>query len=410
MIVATPSTAQAYMFYVNNWILGASLFLISIVSLVLLFQKSRGFEPQRLLGVAFLAIICYGLTYLAISTGTLTEFPFLYRIGCPFYYLVPPCFYLYFRFLLQDKHSLRKADLFHLIPFALAMVDMAGYYWGTTAEAKMEELLRVQNSPILVFDTGAGFLPAISHFYFRVLQSVIYLFLQWTLILSVRRAWPEPVSRAWIWLLILFESFLYGGNLVMTIFGTYRENLTLVPVVARAFQFMSGLMMLSLIAIGYYMLFKPELLYGSGFRQVGPVEKEEAAVEERELLSQSGGQPVVPALRTEHCERLEAYLKEKKPFLRKRLTLSELAVELDMPSYILSGLLNNYYEQNFNDFINDYRVEYVIERMRTDPSWKSLTMEGLALDAGFSSRTAFYTAFKKRKGMSPGSFARKSYI
>jgi len=162
------------MFYVNNWILGASLFLISIVSLVLLFQKSRGFEPQRLLGVAFLAIICYGLTYLAISTGTLTEFPFLYRIGCPFYYLVPPCFYLYFRFLLQDKRSLRKADLFHLIPFALAVLDMGGYYWGTTAEAKMEELLRVQNSPILVFDTGAGFLPAISHFYFRVLQMAVY--------------------------------------------------------------------------------------------------------------------------------------------------------------------------------------------------------------------------------------------
>lgn len=400
--------SHAFMFYVNNWMLGGSLFLIGIISFVLLFKKGRGFEPQRLLGVAFLAIICYGLTYLALSTGSLTEFPFLYRMGCPFYYLIPPCFYLYFRFSLQDKTRLSKSDLLHLVPFGLAVVDMCGYYFGMSAEAKMAELLRVQNSPILIFDTGAGFLPAVSHFYFRVFQSVIYLFLQWRLILSVWGRRPEGVNWAWILMLILFESFLYGGNLVTTVFGAFRDGVAPMPVVARSFQFMSGLMMLSLIAISYYMLFKPELLYGRGFQSVLPEEEEEDGeelVEDLEYIVLPEREQQPAALRTEHCEKLEAYLLAEKPFLRKRLTLSELAVELDMPSYILSGLLNNYYEQNFNDFINDYRVEYVIERMKKDSSWKSLTMEGLAQECGFSSRTAFYTAFKKRMGMSPGSFA-----
>jgi AraC-like DNA-binding protein len=199
-------------------------------------------------------------------------------------------------------------------------------------------------------------------------------------------------------MLSLFETFMYAGNLAMTVFGVFREEMTLVPVLARSFQFTIVLMMISLVVISYYMLFRPELLYGTGFQTSKETESASLPV------SPSEPQVVVQP-KTEYCEKLEAYLAEQKPFLRKRLTLSDLSAELDLPSYILSGLLNNHYRQNFNDFINDYRIAYVKERMKSGSEWKSLSMEGLALESGFSSRTAFYTAFKKRMNMSPGAYA-----
>jgi len=383
-----------FMYYVNQWALGGSLFLISIVSLVLLVRGGKQHLPQKILGVCFLGLIWYGITYLVVSTGNLINFPFVYRIGCPFYYLIPPCFYLYIQFSLKRKSHLRKADGLHLIPFALALVDMSAYYFGMSAEEKMSEIWRVQKSPILIFDTGAGFLPAISHFYFRVLQSVIYLFLQWRLLISARKSLQEGVDWLWIVGLSLFETLLYTGNLMMVVFGRHREDLSQAPLAARSFQFIAVLMILSLAVISYYMLFKPALLYGQEFQ-----------------LKEAGGKEIqatrevpVSLPKTEYCHMLETYLLTEKPFLRKRLTLSELAAELDLPSYILSGLLNHHYKQNFNDFINDYRIRHVINRMKNDPNWKALSMEGLAQECGFSSRTAFYAAFKKRINSTPAAY------
>lgn len=386
------------MLYVNNWVLAAALFLVSIVSFVLLFKENNGFAPRKLLGIAFIALVWYGITYLILNTGKLIEYPFIYRIGCPLFYLIPPCFYLYIRSTLNGTDRYRSRDLLHFIPVILALIDISAYYFGMSAEEKMAEIVRVQKSPILVFDTGAGFLPAISHFYFRSIQSIIYLFVQWRLIIYTRKRLSAGVNWKWILMLSLFETFMYAGNLALTVFGIFREEMTLVPVLARSFQFTIVLMMVSLVIISYYMLFRPELLYGSGFR---PSKASESAV-----LPETPSEPqVVVQPKTEYCEKLELYLAEQKPFLRKRLTLSDLSAELDLPAYVLSGLLNNHYRQNFNDFINDYRIEHVIERMSSGSEWRSLSMEGLALECGFSSRTAFYTAFKKRKNMSPGAFA-----
>ena len=64
-------------------------------------------------------------------------------------------------------------------------------------------------------------------------------------------------------------------------------------------------------------------------------------------------------------------------------------------------MLNSYLNKSFIDYINQYRINWIKESLRNPEIVQNFTLEALAYSAGFSSRSAFYNAFKKLVGMSP---------
>lgn len=106
----------------------------------------------------------------------------------------------------------------------------------------------------------------------------------------------------------------------------------------------------------------------------------------------------------EACSRrLVGLLEEEKVYKNPALTIEELAEHMDIPYYRLSELINTAFGQGFNEFINGYRVEEA-KQLLSDASFGHLTIEALAKEAGFHSRSSFYKAFKKRTGTTPTSF------
>ena len=78
-----------------------------------------------------------------------------------------------------------------------------------------------------------------------------------------------------------------------------------------------------------------------------------------------------------------------------------------MSVHHLSYVLNTYYKQRFNDFINQYRVNYVLGLLK-EMDWKNMKLEALGAEAGFSSRTTFFVTFKKVTGLTPAEYARQA--
>lgn len=102
----------------------------------------------------------------------------------------------------------------------------------------------------------------------------------------------------------------------------------------------------------------------------------------------------------ELINKLTAYMEEKKPYLDSELTLSQLAKDLNMSRSQLSQLINDGIGDNFYDFINKYRVEQV-KKLMVDPQVKNYNMLGLALEAGFKSKSTFNLIFKRFTGLTP---------
>lgn len=98
--------------------------------------------------------------------------------------------------------------------------------------------------------------------------------------------------------------------------------------------------------------------------------------------------------------KLESWMQTEKPFLDPNLTLGELSRQLGTNTTMLSRVINQGFQQNFNDFINAYRVEAVKQRLEQGDH-KQRTLLSIALDSGFNSKATFNRAFKKFTGKSP---------
>ena len=103
---------------------------------------------------------------------------------------------------------------------------------------------------------------------------------------------------------------------------------------------------------------------------------------------------------TQEIALLESYFSEKKAFLQPNLTISEVAVATGIPIRELSYLINSYYKKRFSDYLNEMRVHYFLAQVDRS-SLDILTIEAIALQAGFSSKSSFYRAFKRFYGCTP---------
>lgn len=100
--------------------------------------------------------------------------------------------------------------------------------------------------------------------------------------------------------------------------------------------------------------------------------------------------------------KLECHFENSQPYRKRGYTIGELSKEIDIPPYLLSAFINQEYAKNFNELINEYRVNYLIDQVKKEES-EQYTLEALGKEAGFNSRAAFIAAVKKLTGKNPSS-------
>jgi AraC-like DNA-binding protein len=104
-------------------------------------------------------------------------------------------------------------------------------------------------------------------------------------------------------------------------------------------------------------------------------------------------------------ERLLTVMAAERPWLEPELTLTELAQRLRTTPNVLSKVINAGCGQNFNDFVNTYRV-HEAQRKLGDPRFAHYSLVGVALESGFNSKSTFNRVFKKLLGQAPSEVAR----
>lgn len=91
-------------------------------------------------------------------------------------------------------------------------------------------------------------------------------------------------------------------------------------------------------------------------------------------------------------------------FIQPGISLTSLAKSLDTNTKYLSDVINRNKEVNFNQYINELRINYIINKMKEEPKYLNYKMYYLAEECGFSSQSTFSSVFKSVTGISPLSF------
>jgi YesN/AraC family two-component response regulator len=88
-------------------------------------------------------------------------------------------------------------------------------------------------------------------------------------------------------------------------------------------------------------------------------------------------------------------------YLKPNFSLEEAAKEMNVSKHVLSQYLNVMLGKSFTNLINEYRIEKAKELLEIE---SNLTVEGIGYDSGFSSKSTFFSTFKKITGKTPNEY------
>jgi len=105
-------------------------------------------------------------------------------------------------------------------------------------------------------------------------------------------------------------------------------------------------------------------------------------------------------------DKLKDCMETKRPWLDPDLSIEQLAASLGTPRHHVTQVINERLEKNFYRFVNEYRIEEV-KRKIADGGADRLSLLGVALNAGFNSKSTFNEAFKSILGITPTEYRKR---
>jgi AraC-like DNA-binding protein len=398
----------------SNWYINIVFFsgiLGFLVAGILIFVNKTDTFSSRLLAGFLICFSLLAVNYALMTTRFFLGYPHLWRVVGWASFSFSPLAYLYTRSALEQSYRFRTWDFLLFTPALIHAIGLIPFY-VLPAHEKVRFLETVVANPKLITAEPESLWPM----GFSVLLRVIVGIMASAGQIIILKKWKKKhssdfvnkeqnlVTFYWLFLFALVMALFWSLIAIeMIIQFTTTPDLNYVLI----FTIIGTILFVSL-----YLLVKPSILYGvRGWEQnlvtvMQPVEPETPELllekeENRNSLSFEQGRA--------YKILLEKHLNENKPFRKRGYTMAELSKEVGIPAYIISAFINQEYGKNFNELINEYRVNYLIGEMRTSVDYSQYTLEALGNLAGFNSRAAFIAAVKKTIGKNPSEvFGRRS--
>ncbi len=106
---------------------------------------------------------------------------------------------------------------------------------------------------------------------------------------------------------------------------------------------------------------------------------------------------------------LDQRIRAEALYAKPNLNIERLARLLAMPVRQLSNLINREFQQNYFEFINQYRLEAVKAHLSSQ-EWSDKSIQEIYESAGFCSKSTFFTLFRKHVGMTPTEYREKMRV
>ena len=363
----------------NILILVGAIQGLIFTTVALTFKKFRS-KSTFFLALLILAFSLNNIQYFLWETGIITAETFFGYIYFPFASLSMVLYYFYVKSFLFPKNPIKTSQKFLFLPCVLFFLSTLYYKIGNFNGTLSDSTEQFFGKLIYV------------HEIFSVLYSIILLYFSYKLILKFEKKQDSGktqiprVSLNWlkiislisfflciIWVISIYDELKYGS-----------ENVT--------FYYILWLgMSITIYVLGHIGLYRFGILQEQkNIQKFSNFTKPIIAVET--IFSQN-----------EHIDAFEKFIKSEKNYLNTQLSLDTVADKLEINKSYLSRIINSELEISFTDYVNELRIQEAKNYM-ANPEFKDYTLISIGLEAGFNSKSAFNSAFKKFAGMTPSEF------
>ena len=101
---------------------------------------------------------------------------------------------------------------------------------------------------------------------------------------------------------------------------------------------------------------------------------------------------------------LESLMKKDRLYLSKNLLSKTVCMRIGISQPDFSKLIKAQAGKNFNQYVNDYRVQYAVSKLHEPGFLNKYSLNTLSDVCGFASSASFYRAFKLNMNMTPTSY------
>ena len=368
-----------------------------VLSTTLFFKKSTNTLATRILGAFYFLLSVYALQAYIIDGGYLKHFEWFFLWPLLPYNMIFIPFYYYFKIILTDKFKWDKTELFLLIPFFLGVIDVMYVY--LQPESFYNSIIsEAISTPEKRLNVQYWLLSLDQHLLMRHLWQLGVLTVLFPEIKFFIKNGEEDELKSILnkWLMVFWGILIVMAVLAiiyalekMMVFNIFDSLI----MIGKNGGIITLCLYIALFLIGVIPIYFPSILYGypqksgsSNFNSIEHGEDLKFGLEKEEVLAK--------------LERL----KENKCHLAKNFNLTECAQKMEMPSHHISYFLKQYYGMSFAAYKNTLRAEHA-KKLIEDGFLENNTIDALAEECGYATRTSFSKAFKNVVEVSPSHYA-----
>jgi AraC-like DNA-binding protein len=355
-----------------------------LLSLALL-TIPRGNRPaNRILALLLMLFAIKIALHTLAYTRHLLQLPHLAKTDAPLPFLFGPLLYLYVKALTMKEIRIGPKSLFHLLPALICAVSFISFYLQS-GEEKTQHLLEEFERPCTL---------CVVFSWLTLIHLLIYFGAAAKLLVAhagrMRNSFSSlaKINLNWLRNLLVVYAIDWSAVLLWQLFSQEMA----------AANFIWAFVSIVMYAIGYMSMRQPEIFAGAD---------EAVAAHSAMPRKKYEKSTLAPEKAEAHHQKLLRFMATEKPFLNSALSLYGLAQKLSIPPHHLSQIINERLQQNFFEFVNRHRVEEA-KKMLLDSAKANINIAGIGFEVGFSSISAFNTAFKKHTGMTPSQFRKKN--
>ncbi|MEO9869804.1 helix-turn-helix domain-containing protein [Ekhidna sp.] len=365
-------------------VLGASQ---AIFFAALIITKKRKTPPDFFLITYLILLVIHLLYYFSMFFFPEKVPDVIGILGFSLVILHTPIFFLYVRSLAIEKIIDGKTILLHTIPYiSYNAILLIGLFTGVLELNPKNGFLGITQTDFPIFYQSGQVL---------ALVTAAYIVWGFYLLKAFRRSVSNNQSNltSYKWLSFLVLSFLFYFISIYLVLSVALDSEALS--VNNVFYYVSFIIMAYVFVLGFFGIKQQAIFTDLQFFE------SKKTVEEKYAKSGLKTESIVH-IKSE----LERIMLEDKLFLNSEISLPFLAEKMNLKAPYLSQVINQQFQLNFYDFINQYRIEEVKSRLN-DSNYKHLSLLGIALDCGYKSKSSFNKSFKKHTGTTPTDFKKE---